>query len=345
VDSQRSYMNDNPARSFEALVSQILAANGFVIEAAQAGGPNRRYDFAATMGGLRWIVEVKYYRTGQAQISLIEHAAAQLISLALNERAKKGMLVVSSFIPPDARASLEQRYKLLVVDRVDLLNWCATVPELLDQLQGLLEDGTSTETGGRSLIDAKSAPSLSGQAPVVPQVGQSLCDELIGLKSGRANWAAYEKLCDRILHYLFPNDLHGWHKQKRTEDGFNRFDYVCRIKSRSSFWRFLIQNLGSRYVLFEFKNYSTLIKQGQILTTEKYLLERGLRRAAIVLTRVGADKGAGAMTQGAMREHGKLVLVLDDKKVCQMLQMKDQGDDPADLLFDTADEFLLSLPR
>jgi len=51
------------------------------------------------------------------------------------------------------------------------------------------------------------------------------------------------------------------------------------------------------------------------------------------------------MIQGAMREHGKLMLVIDDDQVCKMLHMKDKGDDPTDLLFDVADEFLLSLPR
>ena len=103
--------------------------------------------------------------------------------------------------------------------------------------------------------------------------------------------------------------------------------------------------MNSRYVLFEFKNYSGKIRQGQILTTEKYLLERGLRRAAIVLTRVGAESDAVKMTQGAMREHGKLMLILNDERVCEMLHMKDRGEDPTDCLFEVADEFLLSLPR
>jgi hypothetical protein len=113
----------------------------------------------------------------------------------------------------------------------------------------------------------------------------------------------------------------------------------------TDFWSFLINHLNSRYVLFEFKNYSSKIKQGQILTTEKYLLEKGLRRAAIILSRRGAERNAVLMAQGAMRESGKLMLILDDEKVCRMLHMKEEGDDPTDLLFELADEFLLSLPR
>lgn len=157
--------------------------------------------------------------------------------------------------------------------------------------------------------------------------------------------AQYERVCEKILKYLFPNDLHGWHSQKRTDDGLNRFDFVCRVRPTTEFWKFVIEHLDSRYVLFEFKNYTGKIKQGQILTTEKYLLERGLRRMAIILTRAGAEPHAIAMTQGAMREHGKLMLVVNDEKLCEMLHMKERGEDPTDCLFEIADNFLLSLPR
>ncbi len=51
------------------------------------------------------------------------------------------------------------------------------------------------------------------------------------------------------------------------------------------------------------------------------------------------------MAQGAMREHGKLILVIDDKIVKSMLALLDSGADPSDCLFDLADEFLLTLPR
>jgi hypothetical protein len=175
--------------------------------------------------------------------------------------------------------------------------------------------------------------------------GTELCTRLRKVKPGKKDWAGYETICAEILKYLFPNDLHGWHKQKRTDDGLNRYDFVCRLNPTTDFWNFIIDHLNSRYVIFEFKNYTTKIAQGQILTTEKYLLERGLRRVAIIFSRKGADKHAVKMTQGAMREHGKLMLVVDDHTLCEMLHMKERGEDPTDFLFDLADNFLLSLPR
>jgi hypothetical protein len=46
-----------------------------------------------------------------------------------------------------------------------------------------------------------------------------------------------------------------------------------------------------------------------------------------------------------MREHGKLILVISDGDICRMLHMKQNGEDPSDMLFEIADDFLLRLPR
>ncbi|MCW9026337.1 MAG: hypothetical protein OQJ77_03390 [Thiovulaceae bacterium] len=45
------------------------------------------------------------------------------------------------------------------------------------------------------------------------------------------------------------------------------------------------------------------------------------------------------------REHGKFMIMLSDKDLCEMLDMKDKGDDPADYLFELVDNFLMRLPR
>lgn len=221
-------------------------------------------------------------------------------------------------------------------------------PALAEELDALLEANPSElqVTDPTRQDPALQSKSINDLPPKNPDTrGTDLCQELRNIKRGKNSWAQYEKTCEKILKYLFPNDLHGWHSQKRTDDGLNRYDYVCRVRPTTEFWKFVIDHMDSRYILFEFKNYCGKIKQGQILTTEKYLLERGLRRMAIVMTRAGAEAHAIVMTQGAMREHGKLMLIVDDEKVCEMLHMKERGEDPTDCLFEIADNFLLTLPR
>lgn len=338
ADSARSPLQ------FERLVESLLKANGFSVQTSRQ---DRNFDFLALFGNEIYAIEVKYYRTERPQVSLLESAAARLSIAVAQNPSWKGMLVAACRIDPDLRLALEKKFGLVFVDRTDLFIWAAKVPEIVDELSSLLETGDRPPDvpKDRDLQAVLAAP-LKPAAPLAEDNrGTDLCKELRALKRGRKTWAKYEKLCDQILRYLFPNDLYGWHTQKRTDDGLGRFDYVCRLRPSTEFWAFLIAHLDSRYVLFEFKNYTGKIKQGQVLTTEKYLLERGLRRAAVIFSRSGADANAIAMTKGAMREHGKLMLILDDEMVCEMLHMKERGEDPSDLLFDTADDFLLSLSR
>ncbi len=310
-------------------------------------GPKPGFDFRGDLAKETWAIEVKFYRTPRAQPTLIETAAVRLNQSGVRAGISRGMLIVSSYLPAELRDQLEKVYHLTFVDRVDLTNWAASSPALLSELQSFLEIPPDDLT---LRLARQSTPNLKGdKLEEVDKgedlMGSELCKELKALGKGKKHWGAYESLCERILRYLFPNDLYGWHKQKRSDDGLNRFDFVCRVRSTTEFWQFTAQHLNSRYVVFEFKNYSEKIKQGQILTTEKYLLEKALRRVGIIFTRNGADRHALAMTQGAMREHGKLMIVLDDEKVCAMLHRKERGEDPTDLLFDLADDFLLSLPR
>lgn len=334
------------AQQFEMLVGQVLTANGFDIEINQRPKADQGFDFKATLSGTLYLVEAKYYRTARAQVSLIEAAASQLLAALERHKPARGMLIVSCAIVPELRIVLEKRYGVALVDRTDLLIWAAKAPELVDELAAVLEDRYS-RPGGRTVKDSLSIPKRPAAAPPlkVDRSGTELCKELRSLKRGKVTSSAYEDLCERIIKYLFFTQLSGWHRQKRTHDGLSRVDFICRIKPGIDFWDFVITHLNSRYILFEFKNYRASVKQEQILTTEKYLLEKGLRRIAIVMSRAGSSKSAMKMAQGAMREHGKLILVLDDDLVCRMLHMKERGEDPADLLFEVADEFLLALPR
>jgi hypothetical protein len=101
----------------------------------------------------------------------------------------------------------------------------------------------------------------------------------------------------------------------------------------------------SRYIIFEFKNYSKKIKQGQIYTTEKYLFGPALRSTAIIISREGADKNALAAARGALREQGKLLINLNLDDICDMLHRRDKGDDHNSILVDRVDEMLTKLER
>lgn len=341
-------------QNFEWLVMQVLDAHGYAPSLSDYLA-DTGFDLFGNRRGRKWIAQVKFYRSPVAQLSMIRRAAIRVAEAALRYENNLGILVVSCNIPYAARQEIEHGVGILIFDRSRLLALAATagLPKVFDALTAMLEvqpedliDGLQYDVTSSEFDAVFETPfEASAPPPEKDSAGGDLASELSRLDRGRSSATQYEQLCERILQYLFPGDLESWHRQHRTDDGLNRFDLICRIRRRGEFWKFLTDHLDSRYILFEFKNYSGPIDQGQILTTEKYLLERGLRRVALIMTREGASESAHKAAQGAMREHGKLILIVDDKTVTEMLNLRQSGGDPSDRLFDIADQFLLTLPR
>ncbi len=234
----------SPYEHFEDLVRRILVLNHFSITPFPPGR-DRGFDFLGTLGSDTWAIEVKFYRTQRAQATLIETAALRLNHRGVTAQATKGMLVVSCYLPIQLRLQLEKDFNLTFIDGADLANWAASDPALLSELQSLLETSPDDLSQVRS---SQHPPVLSGKPLTEASLpenteGSDLCKELRKLGRGKKHWPTYEKLCERILRYLFPNDLHGWHRQKRTDDGLNRYDFVCRIRTTTDFWQFVAQHL------------------------------------------------------------------------------------------------------
>lgn len=165
---------------------------------------------------------------------------------------------------------------------------------------------------------------------------------------GEKGWRQYEDLCFDIIRYLFMDDLFISEKSRQeiTEDGLNRFDYVCRVKKHSEdgFWEMIDGKLNSRYVVFEFKNYSEKISQGQIYTTEKYLYGKSLRTVAFIFSREGVDENAEKAIRGIVRETGKLIISITDKDLKEMIEKKESGEHEV-VLYEKLDDFFIRLGK
>ena len=124
-----------------------------------------------------------------------------------------------------------------------------------------------------------------------------------------------------------------------------KYDLVCRITPGNTFWDSLITDFHSRYVVFEFKNYNEQIKQTQIYTTEKYLYKTALRSVCFLIARNGADENAQKASKGILRETGKLLIILTEEDLLNMIKLKDNGDSPSDYLYELLDKYLLKIEK
>ena len=163
----------------------------------------------------------------------------------------------------------------------------------------------------------------------------------------QTNAAAYEKLCTRTLMRLFAEDLTLWNEQTNSNGNLYRFDLICKIKrdNHKDFWEMAERYFNSKYIIFEFKNYTGKVTQKEVYTTVRYLYPTALRRVAIIISPNGIDDHADRAIRGALRDEGKLIISLTNEDLVEMLRMKKDGEDPADYLSDKLDALLIDLEK
>lgn len=286
-------------------------------------------------------VEVKYYRFGSHPgLETLFRAFQHAQFIQKEAGVQRCMLVVSCLLRGIEDLLAKQFPDILVWDVRRVLKEASHFPELLKDFLLVLEIDSAT---GTQLIGERDE--LFSDPQVYSRKGEDLGRLLKAIEPGRPMAGHFEDACIASLKYLFENDLFGWHEQQETVDGLQRRDLVCRVLPNSEVWRFLMTDLKSRYVIFEFKNYTDQIRQHEIITTERYLYSTALRNVAIIISPKGCNDSAKKLMRGAMREHGKLIVSITVPEIIKMLEAKDQGSDPNIFLFEVVDYFLMTLGR
>jgi len=345
---------------FENLIKTLLNNFSFNITDEKAIEPDPlRYqpDILARKNNLTILLEVKFYRSKQVDLSLLEAAAARLLRYAPNNLTKH-VLVVSNYISNKFKEHFLNVFNIIVWDRSNIVNFFKSIggDQHLESFRQLLtntQQGTNTENPFDDIEPTEKIPekyfsfnsSSSFKELKIATQGSFLVKKLNNIPRGKKGWSAFESTSETILKYLFGSNLAVWQKQKRTDDELSRFDMICRIVPQDDFWKTIVNSFNSRYILFEYKNYSTSLPQSQIYSTERYLFPKALRSVAFILCRITPSSHAITAAKGALREHGKLILLLDDTDIKTMLENRDQGISPNDYLSDKLDEFLMSLSR
>lgn len=321
-------------------------------------------DFLIQNENISYIIEVKSIRSNNYPISALNRTLERLEITAnsfknkITSKEVRKILIASNNIPELYTSNdhiLSSLNHTEIIDRNQILFLLQDNEELLKEFQKFIDSSylnlnhdyfenhyyLNEKRFFNLLIQSIKKPSTSYK-----NKGSTLCHKLQQIKMGRNYAYDYEDHIKKIIEYLFDSNLDTPKKQVKSSDNINRYDLISRIKLENlGFWKFIQDRLNCQYIIFECKNYSKTITQGEILTTEKYLLPKALRSVSIIFSRKGANKNAIKFAEGALRENGKLIIVIDDDVVCHMLKRKDSGDDPSDVLFDLADEFFMSLNR
>ncbi len=173
------------------------------------------------------------------------------------------------------------------------------------------------------------------------------------LKERIENWVnsnsntEYKNLCYETFNYLFDNELSLWHRQQTSNADLYRFALICKIKDGevSGLWSTILQCFNSKYIIFEFKNYTEEITQKEIYTTDKYLYLKALRSVAIIVSCKGTSPNADKAIKGTLRENGKLILSINNSDLLKMIDIKMSEGIPADYLYAKFDKLLIDLEK
>jgi hypothetical protein len=336
---------------FLHFLRDLLRAEGFSAEDTiiHPGPGFGRYTPDLTVGNPngrgKTVVEFKLYRTQKAPTPLLLQAAERVRTYQKEAGASRGLLVVTAVITQAQRMRVEGD-GLECWDIGDLKTKAGKSRDLGVALANLLKVA-QVGTERTKLSPAEYYELSDAGEDKAAADGEVLAKALEACPSGRAKKASFqfEKLCVQALKLLFAPDFAGWKEQNTIERGYQRLDVIARLTPSNPFWEALAHDFRARYIVFEFKNYTAAISQTEIFTTERYLYPTALRPVAIIIARKGADKNALKTIQGALREHGKLILCITLKELCALLRGWDAGDDPNNLMVAKLDELLMTIAR
>ncbi|SNZ19510.1 hypothetical protein [Cohaesibacter gelatinilyticus] len=318
----------------EEFAASLFEALGYVVTREVLIG-GIMVDMIIERDGLWHPVEVKFFLKRVSNSTILENAVRLRQLVSVDPRLSNPILVIIGSLTAYARGWSSSNFDIRVWDYQELRNKTVELKELRQRLDMLIDPEN---------MNTQDINTASREKREV--VASSLIERLRSheAKDGLTP-TDYEKLCREVFSFLFDPFLFGFSDQHRTTDGANRFDFVCRIKSGDQFWDALQRDFRTRVILFECKNYKDKITADQIYSTERYLFTSALRTVAFLISRKGHDEGCFRAAQGAMRESGKLIILLSNKELIEMLKFEGTEDGATSFLDQHIWRFVTGLPR
>lgn len=302
-------------------------------------GYDRSVDFFIRIDNKEYGIEVK------RKVSPI--SISHIINKMKEDDSYQKILMIYDNVTENVRKIIEDT-NIILLDISNILYIVYKDTELLKKLTGFLEYSLEAIVPKENKLKLQIEENLERiyQDDRILEKTQEYRNRLSNLKKGKSNYKDYERLIGEILREIFCDNLE-FKEQNATSNRLNIFDMIAKIKNGSTddFFKTIEEFFESKYIVFEFKNYSEKITQEQVCTTEKYLYGTALRKVGIIITRKGIDNNGKKVAEGILRESGKLIIVLDDDDINKMLCLYDTKETPSNVLMEKLDEILTKLER
>jgi len=300
-------------------------------------------DVEANYKNKNYIFEIKTYRTERVFSTLIENAAYIFKGIAnsINKKDSIPILVVASKVEKEIKEKIYNETKVEVWDISNLLYLCTNSTLLLQKLSSCISFPISNIKPEKVLLNNNEKVSVEeSKYESQYQKFEALLSEC---KPGKEDDERYEEICTDIIKYLFATEFFQMSSQHKTGDKLFRMDMICSLKGTTEFWKFLMKFFNTKFVVFEYKNYTEKISQNLVFITSKYLYPSALRNVAFIISRNGLDGNAETVVNSKIKNEKMLIVDLTDKDLLVMVALKDEGKEPSDYLLEKVENILMSL--
>ena len=316
---------------FELLCIRLLQAEGFELQMQSGRSLDIGVDFIlSSPEHTKWVIEVKHWNRSVTPTVLFRSAAYQIDNARNFLNADAALLIISGQLRPSLLDSIEVDKSFHVWDGSKLQELLQKHPDIRDAFTALIQAQSAIQepTAEPKLVDARARELLG-------------CLETLG--KGEDHWKDFEDLCVEILNYAFMPPLRTPKIQSRSEDGLDRRDAVYSIGHGHIFWDNLRNECRTRFAVAEFKNYTHTPGQKEVESIQQYLFTKAMRSFGILCSRLPASESALKARRRAWLEFEKLIVLLADEDLKEILQAKALGDDPCDILDAQLNEFFTVL--
>lgn len=176
-----------------------------------------------------------------------------------------------------------------------------------------------------------------------PPAGQVLAAALDGIAPGNAQWSDYQQLVAQIVEYLFVPPLSDMRQELPDADARNRRDIVLSNPATTEFWYRMRADYEAHYVIVDAKNYVGPLSKRPVLDIAHYLKPYGAGLFALLVSRAGSGPAGDHAIREQWIASRKMIVPLGDQDVRDMLQMRDGGGRPDEVIRKVIDRFRLGL--
>lgn len=191
--------------------------------------------------------------------------------------------------------------------------------------------------------EMRESPHFGEPAAASVSPARELIRRLKACPCGREHWSRYQKWVGEALALLFCPPLAPPIEQDCDLGAANRRDFILPNYAYDNEWRYLRERYRADYLVVDAKNTGKAVTKADILQMAHYLCEKGPGMLGIICCRRGGNTGTRRHQRDLWLMEGKMILLLDDSELEQMLLNKEADIPPVSILMKKIEDLRLSV--